>query len=82
MCSDCLDEPSRDLAIAPEELARLARRIEADMSGEPAPAHAWSVYLGEESGALEWRTLDRLARAMDGARLIASMAGRPADPSR
>ena len=77
MCIDCLDEPSGDFLLPAEELTQLARQIEADMSGEPAPARAWAVYLGAETGALDWRALERIGRAMEGARLIAAMAGTP-----
>lgn len=75
MCTDCFDDD--DLAtpaFAPGEIAQLARDIEADMSGEAVPPRAWAIYFGEESGSLDWRALDRIARAMDGARLVASMA--------
>ncbi|MCB4767117.1 hypothetical protein LGR54_00730 [Ancylobacter sp. Lp-2] len=74
MCADCLDEPPDGLAVTPSELARIARCIEADMSGEPVPARAWAVYFGEETGSLDWRALDRIARAMDGARLVTALA--------
>lgn len=78
MCTDCFDDPSDDEAdapnFAPGEIAQLARHIEADMSGERVPPHAWAIYFGKESGALDWRALERIARAMDGARLVASMA--------
>ncbi len=75
MCIDCLDEQPDAPAATPRELAWLARRIEADMSGEPVPDIAWTVYFGERTGALGWRELDRIARALDGARLVATLAG-------
>lgn len=73
MCTDCFDDVDEAPAFAPEAVIRLARRIEAEMSGDPVPPRAWSVYVGEVSGALDWRALERIARAMDGARLVARL---------
>ena len=74
MCTDCFDDPADEPAIAPEELVWLARRIEEQMSGAPVSPRGWEVYFGQLSGALDWRTLERIGRAMDGARLVASLA--------
>lgn len=77
MCGDCFDEDEDDGAFLPEEITRLARHIEAEMSGPPLPPRIWAVYLGEASGALDWRSLERIGRAMEGARLVATMAHAP-----
>lgn len=80
MCTDCFDEgdmPGDALGFAAGEIAWLARRIESDMKGAPLPARSWQIYFGEASGALDWASLERIGRAMDGARYVAQLAGRP-----
>jgi len=77
MCTDCFDEDDEPPAIPPSEVAWLARRIEAEMSGEALTPRLWAVYLGQESGALDWRSLERIGRAMEAARLAASLVATP-----
>ncbi|WAC29393.1 hypothetical protein [Ancylobacter sp. SL191] len=77
MCTDCFDEDEDDSGIAPEEITRLARHIEAEMSGPPLTPRIWAVYLGEASGALDWKSLERIGRALEGARLVAAIAHMP-----
>lgn len=77
MCGDCFEEDDEGGGIPPEEITRLARHIELEMAGPPLPPRAWAVYLGQASGALDWRSLERIGRAMDGARLVAVMALAP-----
>lgn len=80
MCTDCFDErdaPGEGLGLAAGEIAWLARRIESDMKGTSLPARSWQIYFGEASGALDWPSLERIGRAMEGARHVAQLAGRP-----
>ncbi len=77
MCTDCFEDDEDRAPIPAEDVTALARRIEAEMSGRPLPPRAWAVYLGQASGALDWKSLDRLARAMDAARLVAALAHAP-----
>ncbi|UOK73581.1 hypothetical protein [Ancylobacter polymorphus] len=80
MCIDCFDDSDaagEDLGFAAGEIAWLARRIESDMKGAPLPARSWQIYFGEASGALDWPSLERIGRAMEGARQVAQLAGGP-----
>lgn len=85
MCTDCFDEsdaPGESLGFAAGEIAWLARRIESDMKGTLLPARSWQIYFGEASGALDWPSLERIGRAMEGARHVAQLAVRPVDAAR
>lgn len=77
MCTDCFDEDDAPPYIAPQDMTDLARGIEAEMAGETLTSRDWAVYLGQESGSLGWKSLERIARAMDAARLVAMVAVTP-----
>lgn len=82
MCTDCFDESDaagETSGFAAGEIAWLARHIENDMKGTPLPARSWQIYFGEASGALDWPSLERIGRAMEGARHVAQLAARPAN---
>lgn len=77
MCTECFEDEENGPAFAPDEILRLARLIETDMGGELLPERAWAIYLGEATGALDWRSLERMGRALEAARLAASLAVAP-----
>lgn len=78
MCKDCFSDD--DLAAAHGTVVTLTpgvidamRTIEADLPGTPVSEAAWPVFLGEESGALAWPDLRRLAQAREAAGVLARM---------
>lgn len=74
MCEDCFDEDEiAGDGHAPEQLARAARHIEADMAGEPVPAEAWDIYFGRATGPVDWRSIERMARCIEAAQVLLAM---------
>lgn len=78
MCKDCFSDD--DIAAAHGATVMLTpgvveamRMIEADLPGERVPETAWPVFLGEESGAIAWQYLQRLARAREAAGILTRM---------
>lgn len=77
MCSDCFEEDETPSLVAPEDVTGLARQIEAEMFGQTLTGRDWAIYLGQESGSLGWKSLERIGRAMDAAWLVATLAVTP-----
>lgn len=74
MCEDCLDEEAETLAGQnPEQLALAARHIERDMLGAPVAASAWDIYFGKITGAVDWRSMERIARCVEAAQVLLGM---------
>jgi hypothetical protein len=70
MCIDCFDEEDLNAPLnTSDEVRELARQIEEDLSGEPVPDKAWTVFFGFESGAIVWRDHERMARAWEAAQV-------------
>ncbi|MBS7588324.1 hypothetical protein [Ancylobacter defluvii] len=61
----------------PEQLASAARHIERDMHGEPVLALAWEIYFGKTTGAVDWRSMERMARCVEAARVLLQMQPLP-----
>lgn len=68
MCEACeSDEPFEPREPASPEILKSARAIEAALSGERVPEHAWAIYFSFAGGSVTWPQYQRIRSSYEAA---------------